>query len=107
VGAVDECLGEIELAASLQVLCECVQDAIDRSVAHPVLKPPVAGLIGRISRWKIFPRRTGAKNPKHAVQDVARIAIRPASNALLHRFLDGEQRPQKRPLLFGEVHRNL
>ena len=107
MGAVDERFGEVQLAASLQIFGKRVQNTVDGPVAHPVLKSAVAGLIRRITGREVLPRSTGAKDPQHAVQDVARIAIRPTSNALLHRLLDGKQRPQQIPLVVGEVHRNL
>jgi hypothetical protein len=107
VGAVDECLGEIELAALFEIFGERAEDAFERAVAHPVLKSAMAGLIRRIPRGHVLPRRAGAKDPQHAVQDVSRIAIRPPPYTELRRFLDGEQRTQQRPLVFGEVHPNL
>ena len=107
MGAIDERLGEVELSASLQIFSERVENALERAVAHPVLKSPMARLIRRVSRRQIFPRRSGTQNPEHAVKHVSRVAVWTASHASLSRFLDGKQRPQKRPLLIGEVHCNL
>jgi hypothetical protein len=107
VGAVDERFGEIEFAASFQVLRQSVQDPIERAVTDPVLKSPMTCLIRRVTGREILPRRTSAKDPKHPVKDVARVAIWTSSHACRRRLLDGEERPQKLPLLIGEVHRNL
>ncbi len=107
MGAVDECLGQVELAAPLEILGERMQNALECALAHPILKSAMAGLIRRIPRRHVFPRRAGPKDPQHAVQNVSRIAIRPASNAELRRLFDGKQRSQQGPLLFGEVHPNL
>jgi len=107
MGAVDEGLGEVELAATFEILGERMQHALEGAVADPVLKSPVTGLIRRISWRQILPGRTGAQNPEHAHQDIAWIAIGPAADAELRRLLDGKQRLQHRPLIFGEVHLNL
>ena len=107
MGAINECLGEIEFAASLQILCERVQHTLERAVSHPLLKSPMAGLIWRVPSWEILPGCAGTQDPEYAVQNIARIAVGPASNASLRRLLDGKQRPQKRPLFIGEVHCNL
>jgi hypothetical protein len=49
VGAVDERLGQVQLAASFQVFGERMQDTIERAVLDPALKSPMTGLIRRIA----------------------------------------------------------
>ncbi len=107
MGAVDKCFGQVELAASFEILGERMQHAFERAVADPVLKSAMAGLIRRISRRQVLPRCACAQDPEHSHQHVAGIAVRPSSDADLHRLLGGKQRLQERPLIFGEIHLNL
>jgi hypothetical protein len=63
----------------------------------------MAGLVGRITFGKVFPGRSGAKYPKDAVQDVARITPGPPSSILSSRWV-WDKRLQHFPLLICEVH---
>jgi hypothetical protein len=104
VGAVDESLGQIQLSSTTQVLSQRPKDLFERPVANPALKSPVACLVRRITSRQIHPGCPGAQYPKHTVQHVARIAIRPTPDPLLDRLFLGENRAYEGPLLFGEVH---
>jgi hypothetical protein len=86
------------------VLSKCPKDLLQRAVAHPALKSTVTRLVRRIARRKIFPRRSGAKDPQDAVQNVPRIPKRPSPDALLDRLFLREKWLKYSPLLFGEVH---
>jgi hypothetical protein len=104
VGAIDERLCQIELAAITQVLCEPTKHPLQRSGFDPRLKPPVVGLIRRIATGQVCPRRTGPKDPHHAVNDIAWIA--PWTPTLLRRslpFLAREAAADRVPLLVGET----
>jgi len=80
------------------------KDLLDRSVADPALKPTVARLVRRIAARQVLPGRARAKHPKYAIEDVARIAVRPTAHALMDRLFLREKRLDQSPLLFGEVH---
>jgi hypothetical protein len=86
------------------VLGKRSKDLLESAVADPALKPTVARLVRRIATRQVLPRRTRAKHPQHAVEDVSRIAVRPAAYALVDRLFLGEKRLDQSPLLFGEVH---
>lgn len=105
MGAIDERLCQIQLAAITQVFCKSTKDPLQRSVLDPRLKSSVTRLIRRISARQVGPGRTGAQDPHHAVDDVTRIA--PWATTLLRRslpFLAREAAADCVPLLVGEVH---
>ncbi len=99
-GAVDEGLGDVELASLVQVIGKSMQHPLDRAVPAPALEATVTGLIGRVSLRQILPRCTGTKDPQDAVQYVARIAPRPtpASGSMRR---GGHQDLKERPLSVG------
>jgi hypothetical protein len=104
VGPVDESFRQVQLSSTTQVLGESPQNLLQRAVADPALKSPVAGLVRRVAPWQVRPRRTGAKDPQHAIEDVSRIAERPSTPVLVERLFLGKNRLDQSPLLFGEVH---
>jgi hypothetical protein len=67
-----------------------------------VLKPPMAGLIGRIAAREVVPGRARAQDPQDPVQRGARIAPRPA--APIGATLGTKQRFEDLPLRVGKVH---
>jgi hypothetical protein len=63
----------------------------------------VAGLVGWITLREVLPRSAGAKYPKDAVEDIARVPPGSASAVFsARRFRD--ERLQYFPLLVGELH---
>ena len=76
-----------------------------RAAAHPELKPPMTGLIGRVARRQVVPRGPGPHDPQDAIQHIARIAPR-TSAAVTPDPRRGEQRCDQSPLPFGEIHRH-
>jgi hypothetical protein len=106
VGAVNERLGEVELAALDEVVGKCLQDALQNLILDPALESSKARRVRRISARHVRPRSPGPKDPEDAIEYVARVAPRsppPVFSHLWHRkkFLDGC------PLLIGEVHLDL
>ncbi len=79
---------------------ERMQDLLESSVAAPLLKSSVTGLIGGMSTWKVLPGGTGAKNPQDPIQHVAWIAPWP-SPAIRSLFRLRKKRLDELPLLFG------
>jgi len=105
MGAVDECLGEVELAPLLKVASEREQNLIEHAFALPLLKTPMASLIRRIAPRQIRPRRARSQNPEYAVQHVARIAPRTATlRAGSLALWAGDVSADRCPLLVGEIH---
>jgi len=86
VGPVDESFCQVQLSATTQVLGERSKDLFESAVADPTLKPTVAGLVRRVAPWQVRPRRTRAKDPEHAIEDVSRIAVRPTTPVLVERL---------------------
>jgi hypothetical protein len=107
MGAVDVRLGEVQLAATAQVLGQAAQQALEGAVTSPLLKAAVAGRGRWIPPRKIGPRRTGAKDPENGIQHVSRIAPGPtALGAGPHPLRTGEEPANDLPLLVGDVHPN-
>ena len=105
MGAVDESLGEVQLAAIVQVFRQAMKEALEHAVFNPLLEPSVARRWRRIATRKIGPRCAGPKHPQHTVHHVARIA--PRSTTLGARtlpLLAREDAFDGVPLLIGEVH---
>jgi hypothetical protein len=63
VSAVDECLGQIDLAALVKVSREGHKDSVQNAFPLPLLKAVVARLIRRVAARQICPRRTRAQDP--------------------------------------------
>jgi len=85
-----------------EVLGQSLQDVSQQARAAPLLKPPMARLIGRIPIGEIFPGRARAQDPEHAVQHLA--GIPPRAPPPITAALRLELRGQDGPLLVGEVH---
>ena len=80
-----------------------VENFLDRPVAAPLLKPPVAGLIRWIAWRQIFPRCPRTEHPQGAVENVSRVTPR-AAPAIRTDLGFRNERFDELPLLFGEVH---
>lgn len=104
MGPVDESFCQVQLSTTTQVLGESSKDFFQRAVPHPALEAAVTRLIRRIAAGQVLPRRTGPENPKHAVENVSRVAIRPTTKTLMDRLLFGKKRLDRSPLLLGQVH---
>jgi hypothetical protein len=57
---VDERFAQIEPAPVAQVLGQPLENVQQPAGALPVLKPTMTGLVGRVARRQIVPRRAGA-----------------------------------------------
>lgn len=103
MGAVDEGLSQIQLAAVAQILSELAQYTLERLVFEPRLKSPMTCLVWRVAPRQVRPWRARAEHPEHAVNDIAGFLPRPA--AFLRRplqLLGGETALDRVPLLIGE-----
>jgi len=87
MGAVDESLAEVELAALNQIISKSLQRLLKYAVADPTLEATKARRVRRIAIWRVGPRGAGAKNPQHTVENIARVA--PGSSAAVFAKLRG------------------
>ena len=101
-GRIDERLGEINLSAVAEIFGEALEQPIETATALPLLKAPMAGLIGRIASRQIVPRRAGAQHPEYAVEHGPR--IRPRAPPSIGAAPRTERRFEHRPLRVSEVH---
>ena len=101
-GRVDEGLTEIDLAAVAEIFREPLQQPIEPATALPGLKAAVTGLIRGIAPRQVMPRRPGAEDPEHTVEDGSRIG--PGAPAPIGAPTRTEGRFQHGPLGVGEVH---
>lgn len=83
--AVDEGLGQIDLAAIAQILGERLEDLHEHSTLYPLLHSPMTRLVRRVFGGQRFPRRTRPQNPKHSLKDLTRWHARPALAVLSRR----------------------
>jgi hypothetical protein len=103
VGAVDEGLGQIDLAANAQVLCQRLQDLPEDTVGHPLLHSAMTGLVRRVFARQRLPGCSGPEDPQHAVENAARFDAW-ATLAVLANSGLGDQRLDNTPLLVSELH---
>ena len=106
MGTVDVGFGQIYFAFGEQVQRQGMQYLVENSPLVPAGKPAMAGRIWGVFARHLRPLRTGAQNPQHAVEYIARIA--PRSAPLLagpKLFRLGYVGFDDIPLLVGEVHR--
>jgi hypothetical protein len=102
VRGVNEGLGEIEFPAVAQIRSEPLEQPIQAAAALPLLKPPMAGLVRRVTRREIGPRRAGAQHPQHAVEYGA--GIGPGAAASIRPPTRPEGRFENGPLRVGQIH---
>jgi hypothetical protein len=82
-------LAEIQFPALHQIFAQGPQNAVQHPRALPLLKTAMTSLIGPVTARQILPRRTGAQNPQHTVQNMPSLApsspttIRPPSLLLI------------------------
>jgi len=58
--AVYERLSNINSASFIQVFDQLLGDALENTLANPLLEPPVACLVRRIPLWQILPGSAGS-----------------------------------------------
>ena len=103
MGAVDEGLGQVELAAVAQVGSERLEHTPEHALTNPLLHAAMAGLIrGKFARQRL-PRRTGPEDPEDPVEHGTR-GHAWAALAVLTWRRRGDQRPNNTPLLVRELH---
>jgi alanyl-tRNA synthetase len=103
VGAINEGLGQIYLAAVTQVFCERLEDLPEHAVRDPLLHSPMTGLVRRVLTRQRFPRSSGPKDPKHPVENASRLDAR-TTLAVFAYFGLRDQRLDNTPLLVSELH---
>jgi len=103
MGAINEGLSQIDLAAITQVRSERLEDPPEHAVSHPLLHPPVTRLIRRVLARQCLPRCSGPKDPEHAVENAASVDARPTFAVFTNVGL-WDQRLDNAPLLVGELH---
>jgi len=103
MGAVDEGLGQINLAALAQVFRERLEHLPEHALGDPFLHPAMTGLIRRVLTRKCFPRSSGPEDPQHSVENTSRINARSTFTVLPDLWL-GNQRLDNTPLLVSELH---
>ncbi len=105
MGTVDVSFREVDFAFSVQMQRQGVQNLVENAVVIPLREPSMTGGIGGIFAWHLGPLRTSAQDPKHPIENVARVS--PRSTAFLARtnlFRLGNVRSNDLPLLVSEVH---
>ena len=86
----------------MESLSEDLENAPQHTRAHPLLKPPVARLIGGIPVREIGPWGAGPEDPQDAVEH--RTILPPwAPPAVCAARQLGQEGPNQNPLLVGEV----
>jgi hypothetical protein len=103
MGAVDEGLGQIDLAAITQVRSECLEDLPEHSVLDPLLHPAVTRLVRRVFAGERLPRSSGPKDPQHPVENATSGDTWPTL-AVFANFGLRDQRLDNTPLLVSELH---
>lgn len=76
VGAIDEALCQVDLAAVPKVQCKRDEYLLDDSPLHPRLEAPMNRLIGRVATRKVGPLSPRAEDPQDAVHHRARVLPR-------------------------------
>src|ERR1700689_821436 len=103
MGAIDEGLGQIDLAAVPQVFCERLEDFPEHALRAPLLQAAMTGLVRRVLTRKRFPRSSGPKDPEHPVENASRFDAR-TTLAIFAHFGLRDQRLDNTPLLVSELH---
>jgi hypothetical protein len=63
MGAVDESLGQVELACIAQVFRQGLKHFLEDTTLNPALESTVHRLIGRVAPWEVCPLRARAEHP--------------------------------------------
>jgi hypothetical protein len=92
---------QIQMIFVVECLREDFEDAPQYPGAHPVLKSPVAGLIGRVSVRRVRPRSPGPQDPEDPVEYGTVLFPRALSTVCAARQL-GQEGPDESSLLIRE-----
>lgn len=103
MGAVDEGLGQIDLAAVTQVRCERLEDLPEHALRDPLLHAAMTGLVRRVLTRQRFPGSSGPQDPEHPVENASRFDARTTLAVFTH-FGLRDQRLDNTPLLVSELH---
>ena len=103
MGAIDEGLGQIDLAAVSQIFPERLEDFPEHAVLDPLLHPAVAGLVRRVFARQRLPRCPGPKDPEHSVENATSFDAW-TTLAVFARLGLWDQRLDNTPLLVSELH---
>jgi hypothetical protein len=106
VGAVDERLGQVELAACDQIVGERLQHLLQNAGLNPTLEATEARRVRRVPSRHVGPRSAGPEDPQNAVEHVAGITPRPSAAVVAH-LRRWEKLLDCCPLLIGQVHFDL
>src|SRR5262249_48730726 len=99
---IDERFLQIQIAFVVECLSEDFEDAPQHARATPWPKPPVAGLIRRITVRQVSPRGPGPQDPQDAIEHRTVLPPRASSTVrAAHRL--GQEAPNEVPLLVREV----
>jgi hypothetical protein len=101
-GRIDKGFTQIDLPAVSQVLGEVLEEPVQPPRALPQLESSMAGLVGRIARRQVVPRRASAENPQHTVHH--RTWIDPRPPAPVGATAWTERRFKYSPLGVGQIH---
>lgn len=103
MGAIDEGLGQIDLAALTQVFRERLENLPEHALRYPFLHAAVTRLVRRVLTRQRFPRSSGPEDPEHSVENTSRFDPR-TTFAVLANFGLWDQRLDDTPLLVSELH---
>ena len=103
MGAIDEGLSQIDLAAIAQVLGERFNELPEHARLDPLLHPTVDRLIWRVLARESLPRRPGPQDPEHSVEHATSINARTTLAVFANSWF-GDETLDNTPLLVGELH---
>ena len=106
MGAINECLAQIESAARNKVIAQCLQNPLQNAVLDPSLEAAKARRVRRVTSRHVRPRRARSMDPQDAVEYIARVAPRATAPVLAHLGFR-QQWLDDGPLLIGQVHLDL
>jgi len=103
MGAIDEGLSQIDLAAVSQIFREGFHELPEHACFDPLLHPTVNRLIRRVLAREGFPRSSGPKDPEHSVENPAGFNARTAFAVFANLWFRDETLDNT-PLLVSELH---
>jgi hypothetical protein len=101
-GGVDGSFAQIQFPSMHQILGQHLQNDLEATIFLPLLKSPVAGLIGRITVGQVVPGRSGTQDPQHPIQNGACVPWWPALPIRTPWF--HEHALEYLPLGIGQIH---